>query len=250
MDRDISSIAHRRHDYCSPIGRESVQELLNVLDLPAGTRCADYGCGKGQLLLDIVNAYDTARGDGYDANEAFIREAIARAADGNLQERARFHIRTVESIERDEAVDLAICFGSTHIFGGFADAVRALANIVRPGGKVLLADGYWKRKPSEKFLHEFFESSEDDLLYVPQMLDVLNDAGLKAPYVTTSSDGEWERYEGLWAHELERAAEQVDDSAAAESMRTRARKSRDNYWIHGGRETLGYVAVIASKPGN
>lgn len=244
---DVSTVAHARHDYCSPIGRDTVQTVVSAIDLSEPAYCVDYGCGKGQLLLDVLQAYRNATGTGWDANEQFIREARERAARTGLQSRAAFEAKRIDASSAQAECDLAICFGSTHIFGGFGQTVDVLARALRRGGKVLLADGYWKRKPSPEYLHAFYNSAESDLLYMPQMLDTLSAAGLGAPYILTSSDREWEQYEGLWSAQLEAASYSVEDPQTAQAMRERAQKSRDNYWIHGGRETLGYAIVLAAK---
>jgi hypothetical protein len=75
------------------------------------------------------------------------------------------------------------------------------------------------------------------------MIAAVDDLGLRAPYVMTSTDDEWERYEGLWAKNLEIAAREEDDTELAAEMRARARKGRANYWRYGGRDTLGFAVL-------
>ncbi len=176
-------------------------------------------------------------------NPYFIEEAKLRAKLIGLEDRLRFEVKTIDKAALHDKHDVVVCTGAVDIFSGFLEALKALRNVVSLGGQIIIADGYWKRKPTEGFLKEFFDTKEKELYSLPSMLQAVADCGLYAPYVMTSSDSEWEHYEGLWARELECAAQEASHTAEATEMISRAKKSRENYWIHGGRETLGYAAL-------
>lgn len=140
--------------------------------------------------------------------------------------------------------------GRSAYFQWFLEALKSLRTVVSRGGQIVIGDGYWKRKPTQEFLKEFFDTQEKELGSLASMLQATHDTGFYAPYAMTSTDSEWEHYEGLWARQLECSAKAAPDSADATEMMSRAKKSRDNYWLHGGRETLGYALLAAKVDGD
>ena len=46
----------------------------------------------------------------------------------------------------------ACCIGSTHALGGLETALTRLTELVRPGGYVVVGEGYWLRPPEPEVL--------------------------------------------------------------------------------------------------
>ena len=57
MDFKFTTIAHKNHLYCSPISKEKVDRILEVLNLPPDSSVIDIGCGKAEILLRLVELY-------------------------------------------------------------------------------------------------------------------------------------------------------------------------------------------------
>lgn len=49
-----------------------------------------------------------------------------------------------------------MCIGSTHAFGtgdtAYPNTLRELSRLVRPGGHLLIGEGYWKQPPAPDYL--------------------------------------------------------------------------------------------------
>ncbi|MEB3033667.1 class I SAM-dependent methyltransferase [[Mycobacterium] nativiensis] len=113
---------------------EGLPELLR-----AGADVADFGCGSGQAINVMAQAFGASRFTGID----FSAEAVGRGA----QEAARrgltnatFESRDLAALVRPEAYDLITAFDAIH---DQAQPDRVLANIfaaLRPGGVLLMAD--------------------------------------------------------------------------------------------------------------
>jgi SAM-dependent methyltransferase len=248
MDRTrFSTIAHRDHVYCNPIGAEKIDRVLALLDLSPVARVIDVGCGKGELLARVAERYG-ASGVGIDTNGEFLREARAR-----VESRApgvAIDLREVDFAKYDDAPGAfaaGFCIGATHACGGYRAALRALARLVRPGGHVVVGEGYWRQAPSAEYL-KILDATFDELGDHAENAMLGFEEGLVPLYAAASSRDEWDHYEGLYARAIERhVAEHPDDPDASE-MTKRIRKWRRAYLEH-GRDTLGFGLYVFVKDG-
>ena len=241
----FSTIAHRDHVFCNPIGAEKLDRMLGLLDLTPGARVLDIGCGKGELMVRMMERYSVAA-VGVDTNPHFVKEARARAA-------ARVPKGTLELHERDFAsfpvapgsFVAAACIGSTHACGGYRQALRALRDAVCPGGHVLVGEGYWKRDPPPEYLTAL-DAGRDDYNDHAGNIAAAAAEGLIPLYATVSSDDDWDHYEGLYASAVERFVMEHPDDPDAEAMKERIRRWRDAY-LRWGRETLGFGVYLCAR---
>jgi SAM-dependent methyltransferase len=141
---------------------------------------------------------------------------------------------------------MALCIGSTHAFGRFAEALTELARLVKPGGQVLIADGYWKQKPDPAYL-AFLGAAETDLPDHTGNERAGLEAGLVPFYSCVSSEDEWDHYEGRYCLAMERFLRDHPKDHDAGAFGERIRAWRDAYrrW---GRDTLGFGVYLFGKP--
>ena len=246
MNTDFFTIAHADHIFCNPISVERAGRLVDLLEFPPVGRVLDVGCGKGRLLLDIVQKHGV-HGVGIDPNVEFLAVARAAAERRGLSHLMEWHEANVADVALAPAsFEAALCVGSSHAFGTPRQALDALAALVVPGGQVLMGEGYWQRKPDPAYL-EFLGASESEYLSHGKTEASGLAAGLVPLYSCTSSRDEWDDYEGLYCRATERFARNFPQDANAAPFRERIRKWRDGYrrW---GRDTLGFGFYLFSKP--
>ncbi len=232
----------------NPISPEKADGLVRLLGLPEGARVLDAGCGAGEFLLRVVAA-SGAEGLGIDLDPRCIDEARARA---QRLERGSCEFREgdMQAVELPDAgFDLAICLGSTHAFGSgeaaYPGALSVLSRVVRPGGIVLIGEGYWKRPPEAAYLEllgepiGIYRDHSGNIAFAEKM-------GLAAVHALVSNDEEWDRFE--WAH-YRRARSEALGLEGAESRKKleRARQWRDGY-LRWGRDTMGFGFYLFEKP--
>ena len=240
----LTTIAHADHLFFNPISSQKVDRILGLLEVTAGSRVLDVGCGKGEMLVRLIERFGVSA-LGVDPNGSFLGEARARAAERLGPAATRLELREEEisraTIEA-RSFDAGLCVGSTHAFGDYDDTLRALRRAVRPGGTILVGEGYWKRDPDPGYLSVLGASPGE---FTDHAGNVARGAaqGLVPLYSATSSDEEWDEYEGLYVRAVELYAERHPADPDSEAMRQRIRLWRDAY-LRWGRTTLGFALYL------
>jgi SAM-dependent methyltransferase len=226
-----SEVAHGDLRLLNPLSEAILAEATEMLDLPIGSSVLDIGCGRGEALMHICSRW-RARGVGIDLHEPYIESARAHASQGGA--RVDFIAGDAAAYARDlgEPVDLAVCIGSSHAFGGgYELGLRSLARLVGSGGQVLLGEGFWRREPTPEYL-EALGGTADEFADYGGLVRAGIDCGLTPLYAVVASDRDWDRYE--WTLILN--GERSGDPAVQEWVRA----GRDRYLAPGGRDTLGF----------
>jgi SAM-dependent methyltransferase len=204
---------------------------------------ADVGCGWAELLLRITAAAPGARATGIDTDAGLLDRARAAAVERGLDGRVRFLEQ--EAAAYDEPADPVVCIGSTHAFGEGDGALAALWDRVRPGGRLLLGEGFWE--PTGPVDPELVW---DDVLALPDLaglVDTAVRAGFLPLWVETATAMEWEEFEsGFLADDTEWLLRHPDHARAA-AVRERVDGHRTR-WLRGYRHGLGFAYLTLGRP--
>ena len=242
----FTTIAHDTHRYLSPLSAAKAESLIHRLALAPGQRVLDVGCGKAGFLLDLLAATQ-ARGVGVDTNPAFIAAATAAARERGLSERAEFvNARLQDTIDSRERFDAVVCMGSSQAIGSLADAFAWAWAVLAPGGVALFGDGYWKRPPEPEYL-EALGATEDEMTTHAGNAARAREAGFRVLSTATSSDDEWDEYEGRYCAAIERYIDSHPDDPDTGAMAARIRGWHEAY-LRWGRDTLGFGFYALLKP--
>ena len=142
----LSAITHGDRPFHNPVDPAKLDWLLEDSGRAVGPR-VDVGCGPGELLVRLAERAG-AGGLGVDLAAAQIEEARRRAAARAPGAALAFAARDAEALVGAEGgFALAACLGSTHALGGPERALGLLAGFTRPGGWVLIGEGYGAGSP-------------------------------------------------------------------------------------------------------
>jgi cyclopropane fatty-acyl-phospholipid synthase-like methyltransferase len=243
MDRDrVSAITHGDRAWHDPLDAARVEEALDALDLAPGDRVLDAGCGAGELLVGLAERHG-AGGLGVDTSPFAIEEARRRAAARAPRAALAFEVRPALDVEPDGTYAAACCVGSLHALGGLEAGLAWLARCVRPGGAVVIADGFWSRPPDPAFLAAL-GATEDELPSFEGMLASCRSGGLEPVWVATSRPEDWERYEWTLIANGDRWARAHPGDPLAADVRAWIDAARARLLAPGGTRTIGFALVV------
>jgi SAM-dependent methyltransferase len=244
IDRSrASAIGHGEMPFHNPISTNAVDALIDLLPLRAGDATLDVGCGRGELLIRIAEA-SGAHGFGVDSSAEQIGRARDEAATRVPGTEMLFEVRDGAGLVAPaESFAVAACVGSSHALGGLAPTFERLTQLVRPGGHLLLGEGYWIRPPLQEEL-DSLGGAEDELSDLPGLLAAGDGHALRPVYLATATDEDWRRYEWSYLLNLETYAATNPDEPGIELVRSRADAMRSRRLLaarHG--EALGFALV-------
>lgn len=234
MRRDeISAATHGDLALHNPLDPARLDEVIWRVPLRPEDRVLDIGCGVGELLLRL-HARHGAGGVGIDNSPVQIERARARTPE----------TADLEFVEGDAAAydggpfALTACIGSIHALGGLDQGLARMAQLTRPGGWVMLGDGYWRREPEAAYLAALGATAGE----LPDRSGLLlagERHGLTTTYVAETTEEAFDRYEWALIHngEVDGRPEVLDWTARA----------RARYAGSGGRDTLGFALVLMHK---
>lgn len=246
-DIDVAALAHSRLVFNAPLSDARAAVLVEELDLPPAGRVLDLGCGWAELLLRVVAAAPAATGLGVDSDAADLARGAAAAGRRGLTDRVEFRQADATAV-RDEQADAVVCIGASHAWGGTAQALAALRPLVRPGGRLLLGDGFWQRPPTPAALAGL-GAEPDELGSLADLVDTAIGHGLRPLAVLPASEDEWDVFESGWCGGLERWLLANPSGPDADRVRGTVDGHRDG-WLRGYRGVLGFAyLVLAPGPG-
>jgi SAM-dependent methyltransferase len=226
---DASRIAHGDLELLNPLPSERLDEVLDVLALEPGATVLDLGCGKGELLRRVAARYEID-GLGVDISAEYIEQAQRGAPKG-----LRFEQRDMNDVEGEFHLAISHAAG----WGRTDTTLGKLAGLTRPGGQVLLGEGYWRGEPTDEYLAAL-GAERDELRTYGGTLELAEELGLVPLYAVTASEQDWDRYEWRLILNAERHG--------GEELLDYARGNRDRYAKHGGREQLGFALWLFARP--
>jgi ubiquinone/menaquinone biosynthesis C-methylase UbiE len=248
MDRTrYSWISHSSLAFNNPIGSAKLDRLLEVIHLPPGARAVDMGAGKGELAIRLVERFAIA------ATVVDIAPLMTAEAERRAQGRIppdRLIVRSQDARAFADSIrepfDFASCVGSTHAFGWLDETLDVLDRAAKPGGLILVGEGYWKRPPDPAYL-KALDCGEESYRSHEETVRAGSRRGLIPLRAVTASEDEWDDYEWTTKGAIEEHVRTHPDDPDADAMLERSRSWREVY-LTWGRSTLGFGLYLFRKP--
>jgi 2-polyprenyl-3-methyl-5-hydroxy-6-metoxy-1,4-benzoquinol methylase len=124
---------------------ERILEILKPLNLARNkTRVLDLGCGKGAVAVTLARNLGF-RVLGIDGCREFIEDGRKKAAEFGVEALCDFKVEDIrQSVKALQNYDVAIYASVGHVLGSPSERIGKLRGCVRPGGYILIDDGYLK----------------------------------------------------------------------------------------------------------
>ena len=146
--------SHARH-YTASAGHAQGADLLRLLvllDPRPGLKVLDVATGTGHTALALAKA--GAEVVGQDPTPAMLAEARELARSRGLAGRVHFVQGVAEALPfADATFDIVTCRRAAHHFPDIRAAVREMARVLRPGGRLAIADMCPERDLQEPVNH-------------------------------------------------------------------------------------------------
>jgi SAM-dependent methyltransferase len=244
--RLLSTVGHDGMAFWNPVPEQVLEDFCSDLPLAADSRVLDVGCGRAELLIRLTEGH-RCHSLGLDPNPLALE--LARAEAARRVPGAALELRESPfqpGLLTPASLDLAICLGATQAFDGFEGALWTLRELVKPGGHLLVGEGYWRREPEPAYL-EVLGCGVGDLHSHLVNVRLAEEAGLEVLRAHETAEADWDAYEDRYeANILGWCEEHADDPAAGplrEHIERWAAASRE--W---GRTTLGFGLYLLGRP--
>ncbi|MGK5557047.1 SAM-dependent methyltransferase [Actinomadura kijaniata] len=235
-----------------PLSADRAGRLVVRLAGVSPATVLDIGCGWGELLLRVLEAVPGSTGVGLDVNAEDLARGRRLAKERGLAERVEFAEESAFGTLRGPA-DAVLCLGSGQALCDPEQpydpgaVLRELRRLVRPGGRVVLGEGFWERTPTDAELAAMWPgASADDHLRLGPLVDLAVESGFRPAWIETASRQEWEEFESGYRHDTELWLAAHPDHPLAAETRERVDRQRSS-WANGYRDVLG-IAYLTLVP--
>ena len=234
-------IGHQDMEWCNPIGWEGMGELHDAMHLRRGARILDLACGKGALLTRLVDWTPDARGVGVDRLAPFIEDARRLARTEGVEDRVTFEVADVRRwTPGPRAFDVVACVGARP-WGGRIETLTAMAALTRPGGCVVLGEGYWRQDPAQAYLDTLGCDAGEHVGLAATLES--GHTHLDLEWWITCTQEQLDAYERRYLGNLLAWGRAHPKEPEASSLVDGARTWRDAH-LRWGRDTLGFVIAM------
>ncbi|WP_116246207.1 cyclopropane-fatty-acyl-phospholipid synthase family protein [Nocardiopsis sp. FIRDI 009] len=235
---------YRDADFNGPLSDGHAARLIRGLGPLTGRRVVDVGCGWAEFLLRALATDPTATGLGVDLDEDLLAHGRANARARGLADRVELIAADVGAW-RGEPADVVVSSGATHVWGGdpvkhTANALTALRDLLRPGGRLLFGECFWRRPPTEAEAAAVPFIPPAQYRPLSGLVDLALAHGFRLLALSEAATWEWDDFENRQALGREERLARNPDSPHADGVRERADRHR-HARVHGMRETLGFA---------
>lgn len=236
-------VTHRFHTICNPLSPEKIGRLVDLLRLDKDSEILDIAMGKGEFLFRTVEKYGS-RGVGVDLSPFYVEDARRRAERSTSGDRVKLLEMDGADYKPDpeRVFDVTVCLGASWIYGGYRGTLKFLKNLTKNEGYIAVGEPYWKEDPPQEYC-EAVEVKKEDFLSHEGNLFFAEKMGLRLAHILTSSEDDWNIYEGLTWYAADRhRKEHPDDPDLPEILEKLDREKRA--YIQHGRSVLGWAVYL------
>lgn len=241
-------ITHKEHKLCNPISIESINTLINMLELEPQSKILDIATGKAEFLIQLAEKKGIS-GVGIDLSPKHMADA-RKKLERRLPNTKKIKLLEMDGAnykpEQEESFDLVSCVGASWIYKGHKGTLTFLKRMVKPGGYIVDGEPFWITNPPEEYV-ELSGMGKDEFATHYQNVVIGEKLGLDLIYTFVSSKEDWDRYEGLQWYASDKYIRNNPDDPDNQSLIEEVSKNKKAYLKY-GRDCLGFAIYLFRKP--
>lgn len=242
----FSHIAHSGMTYHNPLAPKTIHKVLDLLKLDESSRVLEVGSGPGELLCQLAQRYHCKDIVGVDPSERSNQIAEERIAKRQLTGQITLVKKKIEDHPiKKSSQDCVIAVGASHALGDYRGLLEAAKAWVKPGGLLLVGEGYWKQSPAKGYL-EFLGCPESAYKSFAGTIEMAGDFGWQELFSSVTNQEDWDEYEGRYLYNIEQHVHNYPEEDEANLYLEKIRRWRRGY-LTWGRETLGFSLHLFRK---
>jgi len=241
------AITHKYHLLCNPMSEEKFERFCETLNLSKDSRVLDIACGKGEVLVRLAGKYGIS-GVGVDLSPFCIRDC----KDKHLERAPKTDLTFIEmdgakyQPVSGEQFDVTMCLGASWVFENHIGTLRALKQMTKSGGLVIVGEPFWLKEPEADYLEatgmtrDSFRLHEENVYQGEKM-------GLTCLYTLVSNKDDWDHYETLQWWAVDRYIQSHSEYPDNQELIEKTKIAKENY-LKWGRDTLNWGVYIFRNP--
>jgi ubiquinone/menaquinone biosynthesis C-methylase UbiE len=236
---DLKDISERYMEVINPSTPEKMLTIGKYAGLKPGSRVIDFGCGFGEALALWAEQFGVS-GIGIDIRPYACERARQKMATHGLADRIEIVCGNAAAYPFEpHAFDVAACIGATFIWDSYQPAIRQMKDAIRPSGKLIVGEAYWRRAE----VPPDYARDQQSVYTERQLLRLTHEEGFDFEYVARASHDDWDRYEaGNW-HGLIRWIEENPDHPERQQVIDHLHQSQEEY-LRYAREYFGWAMYV------
>lgn len=230
----------------NPLDEKELEELYELIPIRSQARVTDIGCGKGEMLIRLAEKNEI-KGVGVDKSPYCIRDAEKKKRERIPQADLRFLEMDGADYkpEAEESEDLTMCIGASWIYGGYKKTLKALSQMTRSSGHVMVGEPFWRKTPPQGYLRR--EKISRNLYNTHQgNVKVGESVGLAPVYSLVSSESDWDKYEGLHWYAMREYANSHPEDPDLKDLLARSSRERELYLKY-ERDIFGWAIYLFQR---
>jgi cyclopropane fatty-acyl-phospholipid synthase-like methyltransferase len=240
-------ITHKHHLLCNPLSIEKFERFCSLLRLPSSAHILDIACGKGEYLVRLAEIYGIS-GVGVDISPFCINDCKEK-------HKERIPEAQLEFVEMDgakyrpdtpESFDVSMCLGASWVFKGHLGTLKALREMTKLGGLVIVGEPFWLKEPEDGYL-KASQMTRDSYRFHEENIAIAEEEGFNILYTIVSNKDDWDNYESLQWWAVNDYIQSHPDDPDNKELLERMTKSREVY-LRWGRETINWAIYIFRRP--
>lgn len=250
MDQPVIPPLFEDLTFHGPLSLWRSDQLIGSLGRLDHAHLVDLGCGWAELLLRALATEPTATGHGIDLDAAALEHGRANARARGLADRVTLESGDVATWSGGEA-DVVIVNGASQVWGGeptehTANALTECRDLLRPGGRLLLGEGFWEREPTHGQL-DAMQIPAQEYRCLADLIDLALALGYRLLAVSQASLDEWDEFESRHALGWQRWLLANPASPHTAAIQAKADAHR-HAWLRGWRGVLGFAYLTLVVP--